>query len=97
MRWSARFHCFSLWISFTADLRRFFSCFIFVFWIVSFFFGLDMLVVFFKGLWMASVLLVGGGAGMGVDTFYMCSFICLFREKYGVELKGGFFWNHLSL
>ena len=65
MRWSARFLCFSLWILFNADLRRFCSCFIFFFWAAGFFFGLDMLVVFFWGLWVSPVLMVGGGAGGG--------------------------------
>lgn len=89
MRWSARFHCFSLWISFSADLRRFFSCFIFVFWIVSFFFGLDMLVVFFRGLWVALVTLVGGGAGKRGQVHFICarSSVCWDEIKGGILLE----------
>lgn len=56
-----------------------------------------MLVVFFWGLWVASVLVVGEGADKGINTFYMCSFICLFWWRYGMELKEGFLWIHLSL
>lgn len=97
MRWSAQFLRFSLRILIIALRRRAFSCFIFFFWISWVFFGLDMLVVFFWGLWVASVLVVGGKAGRRVIMFYMCSFICLFLWKYRMELKRGFFWNHLSL
>lgn len=43
------------------------------------------------------VLVVGGKAGRRVIMFYICSFICLFWWKYRMELKRGFFWNHLSL
>jgi hypothetical protein len=39
---------------------------------------------------------VGEGADRGVNTFYMCSFICLLWWKYEMELKEGFYWNHLS-
>ncbi|ELR09959.1 hypothetical protein GMDG_00717 [Pseudogymnoascus destructans 20631-21] len=77
-RWSAWFLRFSLRIFIIAVRRRAFGCFIFFFWIASVFFGLDMLVVFFWGLWVASVLMVGGRADGRVITFYMCSFICLF-------------------
>lgn len=52
MCWSKRrFRLFRSWIDFRAFLSRIFSCFIFAFWIVEFFFGLDMVaVVFFSGV-----------------------------------------------
>lgn len=98
MRWSAQFLRFSLRILIIAVRRRDFSCLILFLWIAGVFFGFGMLAVFFWGMWVVSVGVGGWGRGQqGVSTFYICSFTCLFWWKYGMELKGGFFWNYLLL